>query len=500
VTVRDLYLRRWREFKKRVRSCVALGPVRERVLGWLKQAWAWILPELRGFRAEALRALDFQSRTQYLVGGLTIGFAAYFAFLLRERVDGTPLESWLPLSRVFVILVACPVGVVIQALICRGTENRLLRLGGVAVSLVALVAAASFVARVTHLRERTLRAEVRARCHPEPDALCGVLREEFPEIADEAYDEAQLARSSTGILPRDFDGRVIRRFESLSAKNQAFVKDQYAGLLAAFEKRDFAAMNERTRNILALVDDYNDTVSYQAIATRGLQEREQAHREEERREKEQRLRAELAELEKQLGPAVENALADPRLRPPVTAQLSDMLLKDPSNKFAGDSLSRIREADAAVLAAKNRVQVAALVKEGKKIYPRTKKDTAARGELRRVISSIRALDRRNGQATEWDNEIFVREAAERLEAQVAEKRRENLERAKLEIRGERLLPRARSDAAARAELYEVMDRIRARFPASTFPSDWERRLHGDPKAKPAVPSSDLETAAPPARS
>lgn len=144
--------------------------------------------------------------------------------------------------------------------------------------------------------------------------------------------------------PRDPNSRVIRRFEDLTPKNQKFVKDNYKELLAAHEKKDFTKMSEAARNILSLVDEYNDTKSYELIAKRGLEQLEEDKRRRENEERQRKVREEVAKLEERGQGVFERALKDAKARPELDGVIQEIYAKDPNNQKAADWKQRIRDA------------------------------------------------------------------------------------------------------------------------------------------------------------
>lgn len=137
-------------------------------------------------------------------------------------------------------------------------------------------------------------------------------------------------------------GRV---FENLTPKNKAFVRENYKALLQAQEKspKDFQAMFERARNILSLVDDYNDTKSYEAIAKRGLEQIEEAKKAEALRLKQEAIRREVAALEEKGQAIFERAKTEPKARTELNAHVKDIYVKDPNNRKAAEWLAEIKQ-------------------------------------------------------------------------------------------------------------------------------------------------------------
>lgn len=75
-------------------------------------------------------------------------------------------------------------------------------------------------------------------------------------------------------------------------------------------------------------------------------------------------------------------------------------------------------------------------------------------------------------AAEWKREMMRVISEENREQQ-------RRELAKLEIRGQGLLQKARRSPASRAELYKVMDGIRSIEPNNIFVEDWKKKLLKD---------------------
>jgi tetratricopeptide (TPR) repeat protein len=146
--------------------------------------------------------------------------------------------------------------------------------------------------------------------------------------------------------PRDQYGKVIRRYEDLTAKNKEFVRNNYKDLLAAHEKKDFAKMSEAARNILSLVDEYNDTKSYESIAKRGLEQIEEERKRRENEERQAKVRDEVKKLEEKGSAIFERALKDTKARPELDAVIQDIYARDPNNRLAADWKQKIKDADA----------------------------------------------------------------------------------------------------------------------------------------------------------
>jgi hypothetical protein len=142
---------------------------------------------------------------------------------------------------------------------------------------------------------------------------------------------------------RNEKGEIVRRFEDLTPKKQAFVKENYKDLLAAHDKKDFSKMFEHARNILSVVDEYNDTKSYESIAKRGLDALEEEKKRHELEEKQRKIREEVAKLEEKGKAIFERALKDPKARPELDAVIQEVYAKDPNNREAADWKQKIKE-------------------------------------------------------------------------------------------------------------------------------------------------------------
>lgn len=143
--------------------------------------------------------------------------------------------------------------------------------------------------------------------------------------------------------PKPKGVNASRRFEDLTPKNQAFVRENYKHLLAAHEKKDYQGMLEKARNILSLVDEFNDTKSYEAIAKRGLDQIEEEKKRRELEEKQRKVREEVAKLEEKAQAVFERALNDPSARPELDAVIQEIYVKDPNNRKAAEWKQKIKD-------------------------------------------------------------------------------------------------------------------------------------------------------------
>lgn len=143
--------------------------------------------------------------------------------------------------------------------------------------------------------------------------------------------------------PRDPNGKVVRRYEDLTKKNQQFVNENYKLLLEAQDKKDFTKMTEAARNILSLVDDFKDTKSYEAIAKRGLEQIEEEKKRRENEERQKKVREEVAKLEERGEGIFERALKDAKARPELDGVIQEIYAKDPNNRKAAEWKQKIKD-------------------------------------------------------------------------------------------------------------------------------------------------------------
>jgi len=136
----------------------------------------------------------------------------------------------------------------------------------------------------------------------------------------------------------------LRRIDYLSRANKKVVKENYAVLLAAHEKKDFSKMTDAARVILSLVDDYNDTKSYESIAMRGLEQIEEERKRIENVERQRKVHAEVEKLEKRGGAVFEHALADSAAEPELDGIIQEIYSRDPNNRAAAEWKSKVKDA------------------------------------------------------------------------------------------------------------------------------------------------------------
>ncbi len=199
-----------------------------------------------------------------------------------------------------------------------------------------------------------------------------------------------------------------RLFEHLTPKNQAFVRDNYKELLRAHERRDYQGMSERARSILSLLDEYNDTRSYESIAQRGI----------------------------------------------------DAVEEEKRRRLLDERMAQIRK------------EVQTLESAGAEVFALGFKDKKNRETMDQVLHEIFTKDPNNQMASEWKREMM---------RVISEENREHQRRelARLEIKGQGLLQKAKRSPASRAELYKVMDGIRSIEPNNVFVDEWKKKLLKD---------------------
>lgn len=140
-------------------------------------------------------------------------------------------------------------------------------------------------------------------------------------------------------------GGSARTYERLTAQKKKHVRDNYAELLKANEKRDYPKVMDHARNILTYVDDYNDTKSYEMLAKKGIEQAEDEKRRKALEEKQAATRREVAALEEKGRALLAKALEDPKFRPELDTLIQEIYAKDPNNRAAVDWKNQIRARD-----------------------------------------------------------------------------------------------------------------------------------------------------------
>lgn len=119
-----------------------------------------------------------------------------------------------------------------------------------------------------------------------------------------------------------------------------------------------------------------------------------------------------------------------------------------------------------------RKEVQVLERAGAEVFALGFRDKKNRETMDQVIHEIYTKDPNNRMAAEWKREMMRVISEESRQ----EQRREL---AQLEIKGQSLLQKAKRSPASRAELYKVMDGIRAIEPNNIFVEDWKKKLLKD---------------------
>lgn len=146
--------------------------------------------------------------------------------------------------------------------------------------------------------------------------------------------------------PRPAPGaKAGRTYEQLTAERKKFVRENYADLLKAQERKDYTKMLDHTRNILTYVDEYKDTLSYEKIAKNKIQEIEEEKRRAEAERKQEELRRQVKALEEKGKALYERALTDVKVRPELEALIQEIYTKDPNNRLAQEWKDGIKRKD-----------------------------------------------------------------------------------------------------------------------------------------------------------
>ncbi|RZA07079.1 MAG: FHA domain-containing protein [Proteobacteria bacterium] len=138
---------------------------------------------------------------------------------------------------------------------------------------------------------------------------------------------------------------AARRYESLTAAKKKFVREKYAELVKAQEKKDFQKMADAARDILGYVDDYKDTKSYENMAKKSLEAIEEERKRKLAEEKQLALKKEVEALQEKGRGIFEKALGDAKYRPELDALIQDIYAKDPNNRLAREWKEKIKQKD-----------------------------------------------------------------------------------------------------------------------------------------------------------
>lgn len=213
----------------------------------------------------------------------------------------------------------------------------------------------------------------------------------------------------------------VRRFEDLTPKNQTFVRDNYAKLLLAHEKKDYQTMFDRARQVLTLVDEYNDTKSYEQIAKRGLDQAEEEKKRKELEEKQRKVREEVARLEEKGQAVFERAMNDPKARNELDGLIQEIYSKDPNNRKAVEWKAAIKEKIEA------EKQAEKLAREREELRQRAEDEYARVEAIFKEGKYIEAIKEAEKLTDVGWNEKDYLEKVEKLQVDVREKLRSVLE-------------------------------------------------------------------------
>ncbi len=170
--------------------------------------------------------------------------------------------------------------------------------------------------------------------------------------------------------------KASRTYEQLTVEKKKYVRENYAELIKAQEKKEYAKMLDHTRNIFTYVDDYKDAKSYESIAKKKLEELEEEKRRAEAERKQEALRREVKALEEKGKPIYEKALVDAKFRSELDSIIQEIYAKDPNNRLAQQWKDGIKQkdqedrdaAEAARVKEENRVKAEAQLESVRKTF------------------------------------------------------------------------------------------------------------------------------------
>ena len=138
---------------------------------------------------------------------------------------------------------------------------------------------------------------------------------------------------------------AARRYESLTPARKKFVREKYAELIKAQEKKDYTKMQDLSREILTYVDDYKDTKSYESMAKKNLEQIEEERKRKIAEEKMLALKKEVEALQEKGRALFEKALNDKKYRVDLDALIQEIYAKDPNNRLAREWKDKIKQKD-----------------------------------------------------------------------------------------------------------------------------------------------------------
>jgi pSer/pThr/pTyr-binding forkhead associated (FHA) protein len=229
----------------------------------------------------------------------------------------------------------------------------------------------------------------------------------------------------------DAFGKIVRRFDDLTDKNKKFVKDNYKDLLAAHERKDYTKMSESSRNILTLVDEYNDTKSYESIAKRGLDQIEEERKRRENEEKQKKVRDEVAKLEEKGEVIFEKALKDAKARTDLDGVIQEIYAKDPNNHKAAEWKQKIKDS------IEEEKRAAELARQKEELRQKAEGEYARVDSIfksQKYIEAIKEADKLNDVG--WSEKEYV-DKVEKLKIDIREKLHSILDPLLTEARNQR---------------------------------------------------------------
>jgi pSer/pThr/pTyr-binding forkhead associated (FHA) protein len=138
---------------------------------------------------------------------------------------------------------------------------------------------------------------------------------------------------------------AARMYESLTPGRKKFVREKYADLIKAQERKEYQKMQDVSREILTYVDDYKDTKLYEAMAKKKIEEIEDDKRRKLAEEKLAQLKREVEALQEKGRAIFEKALGEPKYRTDLDAVIQEIYGKDPNNRLAREWKEKIKQKD-----------------------------------------------------------------------------------------------------------------------------------------------------------
>lgn len=160
------------------------------------------------------------------------------------------------------------------------------------------------------------------------------------------FGEEEVKRRKSSPPKRDAQGKLLRTYDNLSESRKKTVRQAYADLIAAHEKREFSKMLDSISKITALVDEYKDTKYFDQVAKKGIEEDAKEVEEKRQRERQMALAKAIQELEDKGRPIYEKALTTASARPELSKVIEEIYSKDPDNGRAREWKEGIKNKEA----------------------------------------------------------------------------------------------------------------------------------------------------------